>query len=58
MIWDMDVPIFVKNGSARGIYYPKLGVLRGLPFMDCSPWTWIILVADAGCLLFILFSSS
>ena len=47
-------PNFCKNGTARGVYYQKLGVLRGVPFMDCSPWTWIILVANAGCLLFIL----
>ena len=51
-------PNFCKNGTTRVVYYPKLGVLRGVPFMDCSPWTWIILVVDAGCLLFILFSSS
>ena len=52
----MDVPIFVKMALQGGFYYPKLGVLRGVLFMDCSPWTWIILVANAGCLLFILFS--
>ena len=47
-----ECPNFCKNGTARGTLLPKLGVLRGVPFMDCSPWTWIIFVADAGCLLF------
>ena len=58
IVWDVDVPIFVKMALQGGFYYPKWGVLKGVPFMGCSPWTWIILVADAGCLLFIFFSSS
>ena len=53
----LDDPICVK-WYHKGVNYPKLGVLRGVPFMGISPWTWIILVAKAGCLLFILFSSS
>ena len=29
-------PNFYKNGTARGVYYPKLGVLRGVPFMGLA----------------------
>ena len=36
----------------------KVGVLRVFTFMEKHPWDWIILVKNAGCLLFILFSSS
>ena len=49
---------FCKNGSAMEVNYPKLEVLRGVPFMGSSPETRIILVKNAGCLLFIFFSSS
>ena len=51
-------PNFCKNGSARGVHYQELGVLRGVLFMGSSPETRIILVKNAGCLLFILYGSS
>ena len=49
---------FCKNGSARGVNYPKLGVLGVYHLWVVSPETRIILVKNAVCLLFILFGSS
>ena len=51
-------PIFHKNGSTRGVNYLKIRGARGVPFMDNTLETWIILAKNAGCLLYILFSSS
>ena len=44
-------PNFCKNGSARGVNYPKLGVLRGVPSVGSNSETRIILVKNTGCLL-------
>ena len=51
-------PFVIKFGNMRGVNSPKFGGTRGVPFMDNNPWDWIILAMNAGCLLFILFSSS
>ena len=37
--WVCGCPNFCKNGTAREVYYLKLGVLRGVPFIGFSPWT-------------------
>ena len=41
-----------------GVNYPKIMGAREYHLWKISHKTWIILVTNAGCLLFILFSSS
>ena len=54
----MEVLFFMRNGSARGVNYPKIRVARGVLFMDNTPRDMDNISKNAGCLLFILFSSS
>ena len=51
-------PYLLKDGNARGVNYPTFGGDRGVAFMNSNPLDRIILVINAGSLLFTLFRSS
>ena len=44
-----------ENWQCRGVNYPRFEGARGVAFMDNTPYDWIILAINAGCLLYILF---
>ena len=50
----MEVLFFMKNGSARGVNYPKIRGARGVLFMDNTPRDMDNIGKNAGILLFIL----
>ena len=51
-------PISHKNGSTMGVNYTNIRDARGVPFMENTPRDMDNIGKNAGCLLFILISSS
>ena len=52
------MPSINEKWQCKGGELPQIGGTRGVAFMDNTPYDWIILAINAGCLLFILFGSS